>query len=165
MKYKNALKIKSFVIALISLSICLYLWGQINGFEQGYTSGVFNEYPHVSEVKIAVHGPNFFDVMNQWYLIIISGFSLYIISNFLKPLAISSTLCILSLAVIIASSLQIISFKNEILDMEYKFPYDYWLNNSIYFDWSCLFTAITLMFIQVAIIIISKFDIEKIKID
>ncbi|MCY7347864.1 MAG: hypothetical protein LH614_16830 [Pyrinomonadaceae bacterium] len=164
MKYKQVLKVISFVLGLISLSICLYLLGQLNGFEQGYISGVFNEYPHVSDssLRFSSGGPNFFEFTSQGYLLMVVGISVYLYCNFLKPAAISIALCIFSLAIVFVALWRIIPFKNEILAMEYKFSYDYWLNNSIYSDWFCLFTAVILLLIQIALTIPTKVDIDKI---
>ncbi len=59
-----------------------------------------------------------------------------------------------------------LSYKNVILAMKHKSPYDYWLNNSIYFDWFLLIATAILIFIQFTIVIINKkTDIETIKID
>ena len=164
MKYKQVLKVISFVLGLISFSICLYLLGQLSGFEQGYISGVFNEYPHVSDsdISFSTSGPNFFEFTNQWYLLMTVGFSIYLYCNFLKPITVSIASCIFSLLIVFLAAWRIIPFKNEILAMEYKFPYDYWLNNSIYLDWFCLFTAIILLLIQVVLTIPAKADIDKI---
>jgi uncharacterized membrane protein len=90
------------------------------------------------------------------------GFSIYLYCNFLKPITVSIASCIFSLLIVFLAAWRIIPFKNEILAMEYKFPYDYWLNNSIYLDWFCLFAAIILLLIQIALTISAKADIDKI---
>jgi hypothetical protein len=145
MKNKELVKMISVTLGSFSLAACFLIWGLLSGFEMGYFYGVFQDPPSNG---FGAHGPNFFQSINIWYFIIGVGFCIYIIGESIKPLVASSAVCILSLIVSIYPYWDMLSFKKEILSMQDKFSYDYWLNNSIYFDWCLLFTSIILMFIQ-----------------
>ncbi len=161
MKGKDCVKITSVILALFSIGICVFIWGQVSGFEKGYFYGVFSPPPSTG---FSASGPNFFQEINILYFILAVGFCIYSIGNLLKPSALSSTIRLLSLIVPIYPLWRTLSFKKEVLAMETKFSYDYWLNNSIYFDYLLLFIASILILFQVALIISNKLDIEKIDI-
>jgi hypothetical protein len=159
MKDQKILKNIQIALASISLSICIFLWGQINGFEQGYIIGFFQEYRDTSVIRFA-HGPDFYEEMNRWYVVITLGFLLYIGGALVKKLAVSTVLQVLPFLVIILQYWQMIYWKNKLLAHEYKFPYDYWLQNSIRFDWFCLCVAGSLGIIQIILIINHRLQIE-----
>jgi hypothetical protein len=160
MKDQKILKIIQIILASVSLAICIFLWGQINGFEQGYVSGVFQEYPHNSEIQFAAHGPNFYEEMNRWYAFIALGFLLFVWGGLVKRLVVSTVLYVLPFFFIILQYWQMIYWKNELLAREYKFPYEYWLQNSIRFDWFCLCAAVCLVIIQIILIINRRLQTE-----
>ncbi len=135
MKNNNLVKVASIILASVSICICLFIWGKVSGFEYGYFYGVFQNPP---STFFNASGPNFFQEINKWYFIITVGFCIYIIGKLLKSLAVSSIICILSLSVGFYPYWDMLSYKKEILAMETKFPYDYWLNKSVYFDWFLL---------------------------
>lgn len=158
---KDLLKIISIALALVSLAACLFIWGQLSGFEKGYFYEVFLSPPSTG---FSSSGPNFFQSINQWYFIIAIGFFIYSIGKFLKSLVLSTIICILSLSAGLYPFWDMISYKREVLAMKTKFSYDYWLNNSIYFDWFILFAAIILIFVQVTLFITRKLNTETFKI-
>jgi hypothetical protein len=162
MKNKNLVKVISISLALFSIGICLFIWGQVSGLEKGYFYGVFQSPPYTG---IIAHGPNFFQSINIWYFIIAVGFCVYIVGKFLKSWTASNSVCILSLCAGIYPYWDMFSYKKEVLAMKTKFSYEYWLNNSIYFDWFLLFAAIILMIVQVNLIMTRKVHIETFKIN
>ncbi len=48
MRSKDLLQIISVSLALISLFVCLFLWGQLSGFEKGYFYGMFKDVSQTS---------------------------------------------------------------------------------------------------------------------
>ena len=146
MRSKDLSQIISISLALISLLVCLFLWGQLSGFEKGYFYGMFKDVPQTR--FSGVGETNYFHAMNFWYLIIAVGFFVYVIGSYLKPLFISSIVCILSLSIVIYPFWDMLEYKNEVLTISSHYRNDSWLNISIYFDWFLLLAAIILMFIQ-----------------
>lgn len=164
MRSKDLLQIISISLALISLFVCLFLWGQLSGFEKGYFYGMFKD---VSQTKFSGIGEtNYFHAMNFWYLIIAIGFCGYIAGKYLKPLFISSIVCILSLSVVIYPFWDMLHYKNEVLTISSHYRDNSWLNISIYFDWFLLLATVILLFFQFIIMINnSKTGIKAIEID
>ena len=161
MKSKSSVRTISIILALVSIGICLVFWGLVSGLEKGYFYGVFQDPPHMG---FAVHAPNFFSVTNTWYFIIAIGFSVYIIGKFLKSLIASTIVCILSLSVALYPFWDMYFYKREVLGIETRFSYDYWLRISTYFDWFLFCTAIVLMIMQFFLVLRRTPDFEKLKI-
>lgn len=162
MKNKDLVNVIPISLALFSVGICLFIWGQVSGLEKGYFYGVFQSPPYTG---VIAHGPNFFQSINIWYFIIAVGFCIYIVGKFLKSRTASNAICMLSLSVGIYPYWNMFSYKNEVLAMKTKFSYEYWLNNSIYFDWFLLFAVTILMIMQVNSIMTRKVDMEIFKIN
>lgn len=137
MSNKESVRIISVSLASVSFVTCLVIWWLLNSFEPPYRIPFFSS-----------SGRDFFHSINTWYFIIGVGFFIYISCEFLKLSVVSNAISILSLCVGMYPHWNMLSYKKEILSMETKFPYNYWLNNSIYFDWFLLCASIILMFIQ-----------------
>lgn len=155
MKIKESVRITSAVFAWILLGLCMLVWGKLSGFEKGYFYGVFQNPPHTG---FSGDGPNFFQTVNCWYFLISVCLIIYIIAIFLKPLIVSSFVCLSSLSVAIYPFWDSFSIKYGILAMESKFSYDYWLKISVYIDWFCLIGIIILMLIQFTSVISNKLE-------
>lgn len=153
MRSKDLLQIISVSLALISLGICLFFWGQLSGFEKGYFYGMFQEIP---QTGFSGGGTNYFHAINFWYLIIAVGFCVYVIGKYLKPLFISSIVCVLSLGIVIYPFWDMFQYKNEVLNISSHYRNDSWLNISIYFDWFLLIATVILMLIQFTIDLLQK---------
>ncbi len=156
----------SIALALVSLISCIFIWGQVSGFEKGYLSGVLYS-TELIEPKISFSGGGFsiFDRLNNWYFIITIGFCIYIIGKFLKPLIVSSAVCLLSLSIALYPFSDMLFYKSNVLSISNHNRDDYWLNISIYFDWFLLLAAVVLMFIQFVLVITRKLDNETFKIN
>jgi hypothetical protein len=163
MRNEDLVKIISITLALVSLITCLFIWGQISGFEKGYLYGVIQSPPRIE--GISGQEVNFFQIINSIYLIISLGFCAYIIGKFLKSLVISSVICMVSLSVVVIPLYDILRYKNDFLPVTRPGSDVFWLNNSIYFDWFFLFATVTLMFVQITLINTRKLDTETLKIN
>ncbi len=119
MRSKDLSQIISISLALISLLVCLFLWGQLSGFEKGYFYGMFKDVPQTR--FSGVGETNYFHAMNFWYLIIAVGFCAYVIGSYLKPLFISSIVCILLLSVVIYPFWDMLHYKNEVLTISSRY--------------------------------------------
>ena len=161
MKNRNLLKIASIILALVSLAIGLFFWGELSGFEKGYFYGIFQNPPQTGTVVFTF---NHFQSINIWYFIITVGFCVYIIGKFLKPLLVSSSICILSLSIVFYPFWDMLQYKNEMLNVSHHYREDFWFNISIYFDWFLLFATIILMFTQFTLFITRKLNTETFKI-
>jgi hypothetical protein len=165
MKNKELVKITSIALALVSLTICIFIWGQVSGLEKGYLSGVLYPYqPTTPEISFS-GGLSIFDRLNNWYFIITVGFCIYIIGKFLKSLIVSTAVCFLSLSIALYPFLDMLLYKNQILSISGYWKDNYWLNISIYFDWYLLIAALILMFIQFLLVITRKLKTETFKIN
>lgn len=153
----------SISLALISLLVCLLLWGQLSGFEKGYFYGMFKE---VSQTGFSGVGEtNYFHALNFWYLIIAGSFFVYVLGSYLKPLFISSIVCLSSLIVAIYPFWDMLQYKNDVLTTSSHYRNESWLNVSIYFDWFLLLAVIILIFAQFTRMInSSRIDIKTINI-
>ncbi len=60
MRNKDLVKIISITLALVSLVTCLFIWGQVSGFEKGYLYGVFQNPPQTGWSGVGER--NFFSV-------------------------------------------------------------------------------------------------------
>ncbi len=163
MKNREVVKITSIALALISMAVCLFIWGRLSGFEKGYFYGVFQALPQTGWSGVGER--NYFQFMNMSYFIIAFGFCIYIVGKFLKPLVVSSTVCILALSISIYPFWDMFAYKNEILSMKSIPSYYPWLNSSIYFDCFLLFTAVILIFIQITLFITRELNTERFKIN
>ena len=164
MRNKDLVKTISITLAIVSLVTCLFIWGQISGFEKGYLYGLIQNPPRIEGIS-GQGGTNFFQVINTWYLITVLGFCAYIIGKCLKPLVVSSIICMVSLSVVILPLFNILQYKYDFLPVTRPGSDVFWLNNSIYFDWFFLFATVTLMFVQITLINTRKLDTETLKIN
>ncbi len=155
MESKESIRITLAAFAWILLGLCLFIWGKVSGFEEGFFYGVFRPPP---PTRFSADGPNFYQTVNCWYFLIAVCLSIYIIATFLKPLALSCVICLFSLAVAVYPFWHSFKFKYGILEMKANFPYDYWLKISVYFDWFCLVGIMILMLIQFISIISNRLE-------
>jgi hypothetical protein len=156
MKNKDILRIFSCVLASASLIICVFIYGEISGFKQGYDVSFSEQFPG-SRIMFSGDGPNFYEYIGEGYAYIAFCFCTYIIGRLLKEKILLHTICIFALGVIIYQYELLLKFKYGVLAIEGEFSYNNWLLNSIPFDWFCLSTALTLLIIQIAILVVNSF--------
>lgn len=149
MEIKKSIKIVPIGIASISFAICLFLWSEINGFEQGFRAAYNIEHIN-SSIQFVTHGPNFFDFIIEKYFFIGLCFCIYIIGKLLKEENSSQVLCISSLVVSIVLYWQLLQFKFGINNTE--LIYNNWLHKSLKFDYFCFFSVLILLAMQIFIL-------------
>lgn len=151
MKFPSILRILSIVFAFTLLAICLLLWGEIRGFEQGVLAASGIEDFASIKSSFSVHGPNFFEVTAEKYSFIAVILVLYLISKSLEESIISNCLCLLSTGggIILFGSLLL--FKIGIDDSTALF-YREWLAKSIIIDGIGLFITAILFLAQVILL-------------
>src|SRR5688500_15168074 len=159
MKDKDLLKILSIAFSFFGLVTCLYIWGQLSGFEKGYFYGVFYTKQPDPNIIGSYFGSDIFEHINNWYFTITFGFSVYMIGKCLKSMMLSSIVCIVSLCIALYPFFDMLVYKTTD-----HYGIKQWVNNSIYFDCFLLFTVIILMFIQFNLIITRKLESETFKI-
>lgn len=158
MSRKDTVKLTQIILASISLAICIFFWGRVIGIDQGYLNNLFVKPPGVSEIQLSSGGPNFFEVIPAGYSVVCIGFILSIIGTLQKELSVSTGINLFSSGLIILSFWNMLTYKIEILSIKTKLPFDYAINQSIYFDCFCLLAAVSILAAQIILFITNKGD-------
>ncbi len=164
MRNKDLVKIISITLALVSLFTCLFIWGELSGFEKGYFYGFIQNPPHIEGIS-GNDGTNFYQIINITYFIISIGFCAYVTGKLLKSPVLSNIVCIVSLSLVTYPLFNILLYKNDFLPFNGSGSRVFWLNNSIYFDWFFLFATVILLLIQLILINTRKLNAETLKIN
>jgi hypothetical protein len=127
---------------------CLLLsflnWTWLSGTEYGYFYGVFSNPPTSG---FAVDGPNYYQSMNVWYLLITSSFLVAIAAGFSRTIG-GFVLRIATLSAATYPFINILYFKYDVIVNSGRHDYT-WLQNSTYFDIFCLTAIVVLMYIEI----------------
>ncbi len=142
--------------ALIALIICVKLYGEFNGFENGYNLAFENieklmpkDYPKFSGGVGTIY--SFFD---EIYLLVIVLLSFYIGGKFIESKRISQVICVSALALITFQFWRIYNYFDYLKDsLEINIytsePFYSLIQNSISYNWICFFIILTLLIIQI----------------
>lgn len=132
------------LIATVCIVLCFLNWTWLSGLEYGYFYGVFSDPPTYG---LAAHGPNYFQSMNIWYLVIILCFLVYLAASF-RQATDGFVIRIAALCVAIYPYFNMLSFKYDVIVNSGRRDYS-WLQNSIYVDVFCLVAIVVLMCIEI----------------
>jgi hypothetical protein len=163
MRNKDLVKIISITLALVSLFTCLFIWGELSGFEKGYFYGFIQNPPHIEGIS-GNDGTNFYQIINITYFIISIGFCAYVTGKFLKSSVISNIVCMASLSIVTYPLFNILLYKNDFLPVKGPGSHVFWRNISIYFDCFFLFATVILLLIEIILINTRKLSTETLKI-
>jgi hypothetical protein len=160
-KNRKLLNTISISFALISIGVCLTIWGLVSGFEKGYFYGMFTDLP---DYGFSTDGTNFYQFINTSYFTILLGLCSYTAGKFIRSHTISNFICLVSLSVALYPFWDMYFFKREILPIGYYYvSYGYWLGVSVYFDWFVLFVVLSLLITQVFLLLDGSFRLQKIE--
>lgn len=164
MKNEHALKLLSCGIVFVSLAICLLLYGEISGFNKGYSAAMTFAFPEtVASGEFSSGGPNFYEYIGGGYVFAAFCYGIYLISGLAKDENVLPYIRIASLGIVIYQYWLMLGFKYRLLlNTEVKYPYDDWLRDSIQLDWFCLISAALLVTIHSAVIVL-KYTKKSIK--
>lgn len=146
----NSLKKTSIAISAVSLTVSLFMWAQLTGFEYGFFYGVFHDPP---QIGFAAHGPNYYQSLNIWYFSIAICLTFVVTAKVFRHSITSGVLCILVLAFVTISTWNMTEYKQTVLAVRgnsfFWFDAYPWLNSSIYSDWFCIFAFGVLLVLEI----------------
>ena len=131
-------------LAVVCVCVSLLSWTLVSGLKYGPFYGVFSDPPSSG---FAVHGPNYYQSMNIWYLVITLCFAAYVvlatregIDGFILRIAV--------LCIAVYPFFNMLSFKYDVIVNSGLRDYT-WLQNSIYTDVFCLVSIVSIMTIEI----------------
>jgi hypothetical protein len=146
-----------FVVACIGL--CFLNWSTLSGPEYGYFYGVLSDPPSNG---FAAHGPNHFQSINIWYIVIIICFAVYAVGDMFGPRGGGLVLRLLALSVAGFQYYSMLDYKFYLRDRWNRYDF---LENSVYVDIACATALIVLLGIDIFAAIRSAGSITKIPLD
>ncbi len=149
MGIEKILKSASILFAFVLFSVCIMLWGEIKGFEQGMlaASGI-EDWESITQ-NFSVSGPNFFESVIEKYILLAVFFCVYLYGKIAVKSLLTHYISFTSLGIIIFLYWRLLQFKYGIDETAVLF-YRKWLTKSISLDWVCLLMTMVLIVFQVA---------------
>ncbi|MEP6946606.1 MAG: hypothetical protein ABJA02_11875 [Acidobacteriota bacterium] len=127
------------VLAAVCIGLCFLNWSRLSGLEYGYLYGVFNDPPSNGFVA---NGPNHFQSMNIWYVVIITCLSLYVVGFYLGSRRGASVIRLLALCVTIFPYYNMLDYKFYLRDSWIRYD---WIESSFYIDIGCAVVLLGLL--------------------
>lgn len=146
-------------LAVTCIGLCFLNWSRLSGLEYGYFYGVFSDPPTNG---FAAHGPNHFQSINIWYVIIIVCLSLYVVGHYLRSLRGASVIKLLALCVTVFPYYNMLDYKFYLRDRWSRYD---WLESSFYIDIGCSLVLLGLLAIEILIAIRSAGSITEIPLN
>jgi hypothetical protein len=132
------------LIATLCIALCLLNWTWLSGLEYGYFYGVFSDPPMNG---FAVHGPNYYQSMNIWYLTITVCFTACVVFAVRRELD-GFILRMAALCIAIYPYFKLLDFKYDVLVNSGRRDYS-WLQNSLYIDGFCVLSVFILLCVEI----------------
>ena len=127
-------------IAAACMFLCFLNWTLLSGLEYGYFYGVFRDPPTSG---LVAHGPNYYQSMNVWYLVITLSFLVYVAARFRQTLY-GFVMRVAALCVAIYPFFNMLYYKYDVMVISQKRDVSR-LQNSIYVDVFCLVSIVVLV--------------------
>lgn len=160
----------SLSLGLIAFIVCLGLYFEYYGFDQGFLVAEKSyENLLVDRIELSGDGPRTYEFFGDMYRYIASFLLIFLISKFLEAKNLSEIvfgrkllfqiMCLFSLSLALYQFWQLFYWKKDRSQSSFwTEPYDKILRDTVLFDWFCLVIILVLLIIQIIIPIFYYFD-------
>jgi len=146
------------VLAVACIGLCFLSWSRLSS-KYGYLYGVFTDPPTHG---FAAHGPNHFQSINIWYIIISICFAVYAVGHIFGSRSGGLVVRLLALSVAGFQYYNMLDYKFYLRDIWSRYDF---LENSVYVDIACAAVLIVLLGTDIFAAIRSAGSITKIPLD
>ena len=147
------------VLAAVCIGICFLNWSRLSGLKYGYFYGVFADPPSNG---FSIGGPNHFQSMNVWYVVIITCLIIYVFGRFLGSRLGGPVIRLTALCVTVFPYYNMLDYKFYIRDIWNRYD---WLENSFYLDIGCAAVIVGLLGTELLFVIRSSGSLTTISLD